>query len=138
MKKFKELLSLFLIGGLIYGKIEIMWRGYTHLSMILLGGFCFVLIGLINEILTYEIPLLAQGLIGSCAITTLEFLCGYILNIVLQLNVWDYSEMKYNIMGQICLLYSILWIFISIFAVILDDWFRYFIFDEEKPHYTLF
>ena len=53
-------------------------------------------------------------------------------------GVWDYSGMPLNYKGQICLPFSILWIFVSIAAVVLDDWLRYWLFGEERPHYTLF
>ena len=56
----------------------------------------------------------------------------------LGLGVWDYSGMLLNYKGQICLPFSILWIFVSIAAVVLDDWLRYWLFGEERPHYTLF
>ena len=39
---------LFLIGGGIYLAIELWWRGYSHPSMFVLGGICFVFVGLIN------------------------------------------------------------------------------------------
>ena len=51
------------------------------------------------------------------------------------MDVWDYSNMPFNILGQICLPFTILWFFISILAIVLDDWIRYIMFDEEKPHY---
>ena len=40
---------LFLIGGALYYVIEILWRGYSHWSMFILGGICFVIMGLLNE-----------------------------------------------------------------------------------------
>ena len=33
---------VFLIGGVTYAMIEIMWRGNTHWTMVLLGGLCFL------------------------------------------------------------------------------------------------
>lgn len=90
--------------------------------MFILGGLCFVLLGLINEIIPWNMPLLLQGIMGSAIIVTpLEFITGYIVNIQLGWNIWDYSSMPFNFMGQICLSFSILWIFISILAIILDD-----------------
>ena len=57
---------------------------------------------------------------------------------VLHLNVWDYSNMPLNVLGQICLPFSLLWVIIAIGAIILDDYIRYCFFDEEKPRYKLF
>ncbi len=129
---------LFGIGGLMYYVIEILWRGYSHWTMFLLGGFCFVLIGLINEIFTFQIPLAKQMLISTVIITVAEFVCGCIVNLWLKWNVWDYSELPMNILGQICAPYSILWFFLSFIAIILDDYLRYWLFGEEKPEYKLF
>ena len=54
-------------------------------------------------------------------ITLYEFIAGTILNIVLGLNVWDYSNLPLNILGQICLPFSIIWYFLSIIGICLDD-----------------
>lgn len=131
-------LILFGIGGLLYYVIEILWRGYSHWTMFLLGGFCFVMIGLINEIFTFHIPLVKQMLISAVIITVAEFMCGCIVNLWLEWGIWDYSELPLNVMGQICLPYSVLWFFLSALAIILDDCLRHWLFMEEKPIYKLF
>ena len=131
-------LILFMIGAFSYLFIEILYRGHTHWTMGILGGACFVLVGLINEYLSWNTPLCLQGVIGSVIITTLEFGSGVILNIWLGLDIWDYSQMPFNLMGQICLPFSIAWIALSVLAVIIDDWLRYWLFGEEKPHYKIF
>lgn len=128
---------LFLFGAISYTLIELLWRGYSHWSMFLLGGICFLVVGLINEHLTVEIPLLPQSVIGAFIITVFEFCTGCIVNLYLSLEVWNYYDMPYNILGQICLPYSILWIILSIVCIVVDDYLRYFFFDEEKPHYKL-
>ena len=51
---------LFIIGGFIYAGIEIGMRGFTHWSMFIVGGLCFIIIGLLNEWYTWDIPLLLQ------------------------------------------------------------------------------
>lgn len=126
---------LAIIGGITYVIIELIWRGHSHISMFILGGICFVVIGLINEVFPWDFGLLWQSLIGSVIITACEFITGVIVNIWLGLGVWDYSTLPFNILGQICLPFSLLWIIISYLAIILDDYLRYWIFNEEKPHY---
>ena len=128
---------LFLFGAISYVLIELLWRGYSHWSMFLLGGICFLLVGQINEYFTFEIPLAVQAVIGSFIITLFEFCTGCVVNLHLGLNVWDYYDMPYNILGQICLPYSILWVFLSIVCIIADDYIRYFFLGEEKPHYKI-
>lgn len=124
-------------GGLIYSFIEIAGRGYTHWSMFLLGGLCFVLLGLLNEIFSWSTPLLLQMLCGAVIITTLEFMTGCIVNLWLRWNVWDYSNEPFNFYGQICLKYSCYWFWLSLVGILLDDYLRYWLFQEEKPRYKI-
>lgn len=134
----KKHLILGTIGGLIYVLLELIWRGYSHWTMFLLGGTCFVLLGLINEILDWDTPLTLQMLIGCTVITVLEFITGCVVNLWLGWNVWDYSDLKFNILGQISFFSSIGWYFISLVGITLDDWLRYRLFGEKKPRYKLF
>lgn len=131
-----KMIALLLIGGAIYFCIEILWRGYSHVSMFLLGGTCFVLLGLINEFLSWNMGLLWQSLIGAGIVTLLELITGLIVNIHLGLNVWDYSNLPLNFMGQISVVYGLLWIPLSCAAIVLDDYIRFWLFNEEYPHYS--
>lgn len=137
MHRFIKPLILIAIGGLIYSTIEIIYRGYTHWTMILVGGLSFYFIGCLNEYIDWYLPLYKQMLIGSIIVTVLEFVSGVVVNIILKWHVWDYSNMPLNILGQICLPFCIIWFFISFLAIILDDYLRYWLFHEEKPHYYL-
>lgn len=127
---------LFVFGGGIYCLIEMLFRGHTHFTMIFVGGVCFLMCGMLNEVIPWEMPLLEQMIICAVNITAVEFVAGMILNVWLNLNVWDYSNMPLNIMGQICLPFSVAWFFLSAVGIIMDDYLRYWIFGEEKPHYT--
>lgn len=126
---------LFVVGGSIYTLIEILWRGHTHISMFILGGLCFIAIGLINEVFPWDFGFLWQSMIGSAIVTVFEFLTGLVVNVWLNLNIWDYSDLPFNILGQICLPFSIAWIVLSAIAIVLDDYLRYWLFKEEKPRY---
>lgn len=138
MKQILKYIILFSIGGLLYCGIEMLWRGRTHWTMFFVGGLCFILCGSINEIFDWQMPLWKQMLICAAGITLIEFISGVIINIVLKLNVWDYSHLPLNICGQVCLLYSFFWFILSCAAIVLDDWLRYWLFKEEKPHYIIF
>lgn len=126
---------LFIIGGILYMIIELLWRGYTHWSMGILGGLCFVLMGLINEVFTYEMYIEIQAIISAIVITVLEFFAGLLVNVKLGWDVWDYSDLPFNIMGQVCLLFMVFWFFLSIVGIIMDDYLRFIGFKEENPHY---
>lgn len=127
-----------LTGGIIYSLVEIIARGYTHWTMFLLGGICFLGVGLLNEVFSKDTPLIWQSFAGGVLITMCEFVTGFIVNIELGWNVWDYSDKPFNYYGQICLEYSVYWMLLSVIAVILDDFLRYKLFRGKKPSYTLF
>lgn len=132
-----KLAILALIGGTAYVLIELAWRGHSHISMFALGALCFVLLGGINEFIPWELGMVWQMLIGAAVVTALEFVVGVIVNIWLGLGVWDYSNLPLNFMGQICLPFSLAWVALAGVAIVVDDYLRYWLFGEEKPHYTL-
>lgn len=88
--------------------------------------------------LPWEMPLLGQACICTAVITATEFVAGLILNVWLGLGVWDYSNMPFNLLGQICLPFTLAWVALSAIAIVLDDYLRHLMFHEEKPHYKIF
>lgn len=143
-------LLLFIMGGRLYTWIEVLWRGYTHWTMFLLGGLCFVIMGLLNEhIFPWDLSLVAQAVLSAVIITVFEFCTGCICNLLLGWEIWDYSELPFNLYGQICLFFSLLWIPLSVVGILLDDWIRYWVYIwirrwfpwmqvRERPHYRIF
>lgn len=130
-------LFLLCVGGSIYCSIELVQRGRTHWTMFVVGGLCFIFCGLVNELLSWDMLIWKQMAICTVGITLIEFISGCIINILLGWNVWDYSNQPFNILGQVCLLYSGFWYLLSYIAIILDDYLRYWFFKEEKPRYKL-
>lgn len=93
--------ALFLTGGTAYALLETAWRGHTHWTMFVLGGFLFLILGELNEgLLEWDTPLILQGIIGSAIVTGAELATGMILNVWLGLGVWDYSGMPLNYKGR--------------------------------------
>lgn len=131
-------LVLFGIGGFLYVCIEILYRGYSHWTMFFLGGICFFYAGIQNEFTSWETPLIWQVSKVTAFITVAEFITGCIVNLWLGWNVWDYSGVPFNLLGQICLPFIGIWVFLSAVAIILDDYIRFWFFKEEKPRYKLF
>ena len=121
--KLREYLTVWGFGGVTYGLVEVVTRGYTHWSMILTGGLAFLLIYIINGKLGYK-SLFLRCLIGCAIITGLEFIVGCIVNRQLNMNVWDYSERPMNILGQICPFFSLMWFLICIPANYLSSLLR--------------
>lgn len=129
---------LFVVFSSLYVWIEILFRNRSDRSMAFLSGFLGIALGLLNNIIPWSMSLLQQALIGGFLIVTpAEYIVGkYIVN--QNLAIWDYSDMFCNIEGQICLLFTVIWCFISLTVVVLDDYIRYYVFGEEKPHYQIF
>lgn len=135
LKNIFKYFILYTIGALVYVGIELGFRGYSHWTMAVLGGICFIILGGINEFLPWNLVFWKQCLIGAIVITILEFIIGCVVNIWLGWNVWDYTTVPLNLLGQVCLPFSMAWMFLSGVGIVLDDWLRYWIFKEEKPHY---
>ena len=106
---------IYVTGGTVYGAIEMLYRGRTHWTMVLAGGACFVLLYQIsrkNRLKNWE-----KYLLGGAAITAVEFITGLIVNRVLDWNVWDYSHQWLNLMGQVCIMFSAVWVLLSMPAM---------------------
>ena len=113
MSRWQKCLMKFLLGGVGYGLIELMWRGRTHISMVLTGGACLVAICAVNEKMRGK-NIFLRAAVCAAAITAAEFAVGMVVNQYLSLGVWDYGDMPGNILGQICPLYSFLWFLLCV------------------------
>lgn len=104
---------LFFVGGLAYGAVELLWRHRTHWTMIVTGGVCLLVLFRVFKKIS-RVKAIYKCVVGSVLITAVEFVVGCIVNLRFKMNVWDYSAVPFNILGQICPLYSILWFFLTI------------------------
>lgn len=109
---------LFYLGGCAYMGLELLWRGRSHGSMFLAGGLCFLLIGHLGEVQP-RLPLPARWLVGAGIVTIVELGVGLLLN--RDYTVWDYRSQAGNFLGQICPVFSLLWIPVSALAIVLYD-----------------
>lgn len=121
-----------------YYSVEILWRGYSHWTMFVLGGIAFLFCGLINEITSWDYPLWKQVLRADAFVIAAEFITGCIVNLWLDWNVWSYENLPGNILGQTCPQFALLFAPLCLLSIILDDYIRYWFFKEEKPRYKLF
>ena len=99
-------------GAAGYGLLELLWRGWTHWTMLVVGGLCLlVMYGLANDT---KFPYWQVWVLSAVFITTAEFVSGSIVNIALAWRVWDYTAVPGNLLGQICPQYCLLWLGLSV------------------------
>ena len=109
------------MGGVLYGLLEILWRGHTHWTMMLLAAILCIPLDIANEHIPWEFPLWLQAVLGGTAISAAELAAGLVLNVWLGLDVWDYSGVPGNIMGQVCPQFTLAWAVLSAVAVWIED-----------------
>ncbi len=120
VKRIKPFAFAFILGAVLYTALEILWRGWSHWSMTVTGGACLAgLYGL--KLGMKRKPRLFFCILGGLLITTAEFVAGCIVNMLLGWDVWDYSRVKGNLWGQVCLPYTVLWIMLALPAGYLCD-----------------
>lgn len=61
--------------------------------------------------------MLRRGLAGAAVITAVELLIGLVFN--RNFRVWDYRRMPMNLYGQVCVPFFLLWIPLSLGAMML-------------------
>ena len=142
MKKFIGKLGLFLSCGFIYCMIEILFRGWSHWSMFVLTGFLGVFcVDSINNTLSFDCDYIVQILISTILCTIGEGISGIILNVWLQLNVWDYSKMTFGtfFFGQCNVVFCFAWMLIISIIIFYCDAYNYYILKIEPcPYYIIF
>ena len=111
-----EFVIVYLLGATLYGTIEVLWRGWTHWTMLVLGGACFSIMYMLSAT---SLPFILKLAISALCITVLEFGTGYLVNIILGWQVWDYSAHALNLMGQVCPLFTFLWFLLSVPGIML-------------------
>lgn len=112
MKQPLRYLTATAAGAVLYPLLEILWRGYTHPSMAAAGGLCALSLYAVND-RTRHASLPLRILTSAVLITFVELCFGVLFNLVMGMEVWDYSAMPGQLLGQICLPYFLLWILLA-------------------------
>lgn len=111
----KRLLWLFGICGAVYVLLELIYRGRSHISMFFAAGLSAVGIWVCcNCRRVKNRCLLLKCALGSAVITAVEFCTGVVVNLWMRLAVWDYSAMPFNLLGQVCLPFSLVWFVLTL------------------------
>ena len=111
------------VGGLLYGGLELLYRGYTHWTMSITGGMVLLTVYAMER--RTHSSVWRRCLRSAGIITLYEFAVGCLVNLRLGWNVWDYSARPGNLLGQICPLFCFLWLLLSGPVLLLCGWLRH-------------
>ena len=134
MKKLSEYLFLWTFGGCLYYSFEVIFHGFSHWSMFILG----------NLLCVFCDPGKDGALAGRCVgatfrcivfVTAMEFITGIIVNKWLGLAVWDYSDQPFQLFGQICLPFMVIFSGLCVLGILLSGYLTHWLYGDEKPHY---
>lgn len=135
MKKLSEYLFIWALGGCIYYSFELIFRGFSHWSMFVLGGICMVFCTMQGKNLHYRDLFWLQLLRCVIFITACEFITGMIVNKWLHWNVWDYHDQPFQVFGQICLPFTVIFSGLCAVGILLGGYILYWFYGEQKPKF---
>ena len=134
-KEVKQYSFFWFIGGSLYYFFEILFRGFSHISMFILGGICMDFFVFQGKISKWKEPIWKQVIRGTLFIISGEFITGIIVNKWLGLKVWDYSDQPLHLWGQICLPFAVIFSGLCAMGILLSGYLLCWIFHEEKPKF---
>lgn len=91
----------------IYGKRKLVNRGFLNGIVCPVYGFSMVFLSIFLDSLRSDWFYLFLGcmIIGS----VIELVTGVVLEKVFQIRMWDYSHMRFQVGGYVCLKYAVFW-----------------------------
>lgn len=133
MKKLSEYLFLWALGGSVYYFFELFFRGFSHWTMFVLGGICLIFFAQQGIWTQWEEPLWKQVLWSVIFVTACEFITGIIVNKILGWHVWDYTDQPFQIMGQICLPFTIIFSGLCACGILMTGYILCYLYGEKNP-----
>lgn len=134
---------LWFFGGTMYFMLEVVFKSITghperiSWTMLVLAVVLCIPVERAGYQLPWECPLWLQALACAALVTVTEFVAGCVLNLFLGLDIWDYSDLPCNLLGQICLPFSAVWWVLCLVFIPVFDLLRYAVAGGEKPWYVL-
>lgn len=128
-------------GGTVYFLLEVAWktvRGEPERiswTMLVVAMLLTVAVERCGYQLPWHVPLWLQALACAILVTIVEFISGLILNVWLGLGIWDYSGLRWNLFGQICPQFAVLWWALCAAFIPVFDWMRYAVMGGQRPKY---
>ena len=128
-------------GGTVYFLLEVAFKTLTghperiSWTMLIVAILLTVAVERCGYQLPWTVPLWLQALCCAALVTAVELVAGCVINLWLDLDVWDYSNIPGNFLGQICPQYSTVWWVLCLAFIPAFDWLRWAVEGGEKPYY---
>ena len=134
---------LWFFGGTLYFLLEVAYKTSTGFperiswTMLVLAVVLCVPVERAGHQLPWGCPLWLQALCCAALVTVTELAAGCVLNLWLGLDIWDYSDLPLNLLGQICLPFSLVWWALCLIFIPVFDWLRWAVIGGDRPQYTM-
>ena len=137
MKRISEYLFLWALGGSIYYTFEMVFRGFSHWSMFVLGGICLVFCAQQGLWTGWSEPFWKQVLWCTIFVTACEFITGIIVNRWMHWEVWDYTDQFMHLFGQLCLPFTIIFSGLCAVGILVSGYLLHWLYGEKKPKFQM-
>ena len=133
---------LWFFGGTLYFLLEVAFKTATghperiSWTMLLVAILLTIPVERAGAELPWACPLRLQAAVCAALVTAVELAAGMLLNVWLELDVWDYSGMELNLWGQICPQFSVLWWALCLVFIPVFDWLRWAVEGGDTPRYV--
>lgn len=130
---------LWFFGGTVYFLLEVAYKTVSghpegiSWTMLVVAVLLTIPVERAGAELPWACPLWLQALACAVLVTAVELAAGAVLNLWLDLGVWDYSGLPFHLWGQICPQYSALWWGLCLVFIPLFDWLRWAVEGGRKP-----
>ena len=108
-------------------------RGFLNGPLCPLYGFGVTGVVIIFSPIKDNVVLLFIGSMIFC--TVIEYITGVILEKLFHDTWWDYSDQPFQLFGQICLPFVIIFSGLCVCGIFLGGYLSYWLYGEEKPYY---
>jgi uncharacterized membrane protein len=130
-----QCIYFFVIGSFLGWILEITYKivtkNYERLPGILNSPFC-ILYGfgtvICNIIASITQNIILQFILCFLLLSVIEYITYDLLYNIYNIKLWNYSKLKLNINGKICLIFSLSWAFLGVSIIqflipVLNNWF---------------
>lgn len=139
MKSFLKYMLLLTFSGYVYVCIELLWRGYSDISMMFCASIGVIPMIVLNNYYSYELDFAVQMGICSLFATGIEWITGLLVNT--DYSIWDYRNMPFaSPDGMVCVPYMILWGLLAALIIPLMDYIDWKLFGylpDVPPYYKI-